>query len=281
MIIDSHVQFWKYNKKSADWITNDMKVLQQDYLPAHIELTLKRNDVYGVVAVQSDQSEVETLFLTELKQTNSFIKGIVGWADFTRSNILERLEYFYQFPSIKGWRHNITQERATFMTQDNFLKGIEYLEKYNYTYDLLIDHSQIEVATQFTSKFPNQKFVLDHCANPNIESKDISRWEADLKNISHNPNVYCKLSGLLTRAIWKGWSPGEFYPYMDVVFNAFGTDRVMFGSDWPFMLLSGIYVQWKSLVEKYMENYSPDDQAKVFYLNAVNFYNLDHSISVD
>ncbi|MEP6513250.1 MAG: amidohydrolase family protein [Parafilimonas sp.] len=274
MNIDSHVHFWKYDNKKYNWINRDMKLLKQDYLPEHLSLTLKRNDIDGVVAMQVDSSELETLFLVELAKTHPVIKGVVGWVDFMADNIEERLQYFSQYPSIKGWRYNVETKADEFLLNENFRRGIHALQQYNYTYDLLINHIQLKEAIEFVAKFHGQKFVIDHCAKPDIKNKKIDDWKMLIEEIAQHKNVYCKLSGLFTEAVWKEWSAAEFYPYLDVVFKAFGTERLLFGSDWPVILLSGIYVQWKSLLEKYMENFSADERQKVFGLNAIEFYSL-------
>ena len=272
-IIDSHVHFWKYDKKRDAWMEG-MKILQQDYLPQHLSLTLKRNEVDGCVAVQADQSELETHFLVELSKTHPVIKGVVGWIDLQSEKIEERLEYFSQYKIIKGYRHIAQGEPAGFLLRDKFLKGIAALQPYNYTYDVLVYHHQLKDAVEFVSKFPEQKFVVDHCAKPDIKNKKIDDWKTLMSEMAQNPNVYCKLSGLLTEAKIKEWSAGDFYPYLDTVFKAFGTDRLMFGSDWPVMLVSGIYIQWKSLIEKYMEDFPQEEKEKVFGLNAMQFYGL-------
>lgn len=274
MVIDTHVHFWQYNKKRDGWITNDMKILQQDYLPEHISLTLNRNGVDGVVAVQASQEEVETRFLAELAKTHPLIKGVVGWIDLQADNIEERLEHFTQYDSIRGYRHVVQGEPNDFLLRPPFQRGVAALKAYNYTYDVLIFHHQLPPAIEFVANFPDQKLVIDHCAKPGIKHKKMDDWKLHMKEIAQQPNVYCKLSGLFTEAAWKSWSAAEFYPYLDVVFEAFGTDRLMFGSDWPVMLVSGIYVQWKSLLEKYMEHYKPEEKEKVFGGNAVAFYNL-------
>lgn len=274
MVIDAHVHFWKFDKKRDAWITDDMKVLQQDYLPEHLAPTLKRNGVDGVVAVQASQEEVETRFLAELAKTHPLIKGVVGWLDLQAENIEERLEHFTQYTSVRGYRHVVQAEPDDFLLRPNFQRGVRALKAYDYTYDVLIYHSQLKPAIEFVSKFPDQKLIIDHCAKPDIRHKKIDDWATLMKEIAQRPNVYCKLSGLFTEAAWKTWSAAEFYPYLDVVFEAFGTDRLVFGSDWPVMLLSGIYVQWKSLLEKYMENYAPEEKEKVFGLNAATFYGL-------
>lgn len=274
MTIDTHVHFWKFDKERDSWITDNMKILKQDYLPTHLSLSLKRNEVDACVAVQASQSEYETHFLVELSKTHPEIKGVVGWVDLQNSNIDERLEYFSQYSIIKGWRHVVQSEPDDFLLSENFQRGIRALAKYNYTYDILIYHHQLKPALEFVSKFPEQKFVIDHCAKPDIKNKNIGEWKQHMQSMANHPNVYCKLSGLFTETTWKEWSAADFYPYLDVVFENFGTERLMFGSDWPVMLLSSIYVQWKSLLEKYMENFTEDDRQKVFGDNAIRFYNL-------
>jgi len=274
MQVDAHVHFWKYNKARDGWITNDMKVLQQDYLPETISLTLKRNGIDACVAVQVDQSELETLFLVELSKTHDIINGVVGWIDFQNENIEERLQYFSQFPIIKGWRHIVQAEPDDFLLRKEFQRGIHALQSYNSTYDVLIFNHQLKHALEFISQFPEQKFIIDHCAKPDIANKKIEEWKSLIQQVAKHPKVYCKLSGLFTEAKWKQWSPNEFYPYLEVVFDAFGINRLIYASDWPVMLLSGIYVQWKSLLEKYMENFDQEDREKVFGENAVRFYNL-------
>jgi len=274
MTIDSHVHFWMYDKTRNAWITDNMKILKQDYLPEHLIQSLKRNDVDACVAVQASPAEYETHFLVELAKTHSAIKGVVGWIDLVNNNIEERLEYFSQYPIIKGWRHVVQSEPDDFLLRQDFQKGIHALAKYRCTYDILIYHHQLKPALEFVSKFPQQKFIIDHCAKPDIKTKSIDEWARLMRAIAKHENVYCKVSGLLTETNWKTWSAKDFYPYLDVVFEAFGADRILFGSDWPVMLLSGIYVQWKSLLEKYMENMTEEDRLNVFGENATRFYNL-------
>ena len=271
--IDAHVHFWKYNRERDAWM-DDMKVLQKDYVPQTLDPTLRRNDVDGCVAVQADQSETETRFLCELTKTHSFIKGVVGWVDLRADNVEERLQHLSEYTAIKGYRHIVQGEPNDFLLQKNFQRGVKALKPFHYTYDVLIYHYQLEPALEFVSQFPDQKLIIDHCAKPDIRRKAIDDWAKRMKEIALHPNVYCKLSGLFTEAAWKEWSAGDFYPYLDVVFEAFGTGRLIFGSDWPVILVSGMYVQWKSLLEKYMENYEEEEREKVFGLNAIQFYNL-------
>ncbi len=276
-VIDTHVHFWKYDKQQDTWM-DKMKTLQQDYLPHTLAGTLQRNGVAACVAVQADQSELETHFLIELSKSHSFIKGVVGWVDLQAEKVDDRLEYFSQYPILKGYRHIVQAEPDDFLLRPDFQRGIKALTNYKYTYDILVYPHQLKSVLEFVTAFPDQKFILDHSGKPAIAEKKIEEWETYIRKIAQNPQVSCKLSGLFTEAKWKEWSPAEFYPYLDVLFDAFGTDRLLFGSDWPVLLVSGMYVQWKSLLEKYMENYSELDKQKVFGLNAVAFYGLEETM---
>jgi L-fucono-1,5-lactonase len=274
MVIDSHVHFWKYDKASYNWIDKSMKALQQDYLPTDIKLTLNRNNVDGCIAVQSVAAAVETRLLAELANTHSFIKGVIGWADLKSAQISNSLSELRAYPALKGIRHILQSEPDEFFYNKDFRRGIGALNEHGYTFDLLIYPKQLKAAIDLAATFPDQIFILDHCGKPDIKNKEIDNWRSGINELALNPNVYCKLSGLITEAEWKQWRPADFYPYLDIVFNAFGIDRLMFGSDWPVLLLSGIYVQWKSMLEKYMEEFDDDDMQKVFGLNAERVYGL-------
>ncbi len=274
MHIDSHVHFWKYDRTRLEWIDRNMKVLQKDYLPTDIASTLRRNDIDGVVAVQAEQSEVETLFLVELAQTNPIIKAVVGWVDLQNENVEQRLEYFSSNSIIRGYRHIAQDEPDDFFYRAEFRRGLTAVFERGLSYDILVYARQLKAAADLVEAFPGERFVLDHCGKPEIRSKKIDDWKQHIRALAAHQNVYCKLSGLFTEAEWKSWSAGDFYPYLDVVFEAFGTDRLMFGTDWPVMLLSGMYVQWKSLLEKYMENMHEEAKENVFGGNAQRFYQV-------
>lgn len=273
-MIDTHVHFWNYDKIKDAWITDDMKLLQKDFLPANLRTELKENKVEGVIAVQADQSENETKFLFELAKKNPEIKGIVGWIDLQNEHIEDKLNYYSQSSIIKGFRHIVQAELPGFLKEEKFLNGIKLLKDFEFTYDVLILERQLEEAIDFVNKFPEQKFIIDHCAKPAIKNKSIIEWKKGMQQISQNKNVYCKLSGLTTESDWNSWKEKDFYPYLDVVFESFGTDRLVFGSDWPVMLLSGTYTKWKYLLENYMHDSSAEEKEKVFTGNAIEFYNL-------
>ena len=274
-MIDSHVHFWKYDKIRDAWITDDMKIIQADFLAADLQPILSENKVEGVIAVQADQSENENGFLLSLADENSFIKGIVGWVDLQNENIESRLLYYSQFPVIKGFRHIVQAEPAGFLKNKNFLSGVQVLKKFDFTYDVLIYENQLKEAIEFMNYFPAQKFIIDHGAKPSIRNKSIGEWKKWMIEISKRKNIYCKLSGLITEAKWNLWEEKDFYPYLDVIFEYFGTGRIVFGSDWPVMLLSGNYQKWKALIEEYLADLSSEEKEKVFGQNAIEFYNLN------
>ncbi|HUR10982.1 MAG TPA: amidohydrolase family protein [Flavitalea sp.] len=272
--IDSHIHFWKFDKNRYAWINDSMKSLQKDHLPEHVAQTFQRNGIDGCIAVQAATSEFETDFLVELSHTHPVIKGVVGWVDLAAPNAASRLEHYASNPVIKGYRHIVQSEPDDYMNGTGFRQGIAALAAYQYTYDILIYPRQLKAAIDLVSEFPEQVFILDHCGKPEIRRGKPDEWKDKIRRLAAFPNVYCKLSGLFTEAPWKAWSAGDFYPYLDVVFENFTANRLLFGSDWPVMLLSGMYVQWKSLLEKYMQGMIPDDHEAVFGGNAVNVYRL-------
>jgi L-fuconolactonase len=274
-MIDAHVHFWKYDRSRLDWIDNSMKILKQDYLPENLSSTLNRNGISSVIAVQAEEAEVETHWLVELSKTHPMIKGVVGWVDLLAENVTDRIDYFSRFSIIKGYRHIAQKESADFFMREDIRRGIGALVDRGYTYDILVFPQHLEAAADMVGKFPEGRFVLDHCGKPSVKKGregGMDEWKQGIERLARHPNVYCKLSGLITEAEWKSWSPKDFYPFLDVVFENFGVERLMFGTDWPVMLLSGMYVQWKSLLEKYMEDLDEERKEWVFGGNAERFY---------
>jgi len=275
MNIDSHQHFWIYDSVRDAWIDDTMSLLKRDFLPAELALQLHASDIDRSVAVQADQSELETLFLLELAKHSDRIAGVVGWIDLTSPQLAERLRFFSQFEKLRGFRHVAQAEPDDrFLMRPDFTRGISRLREFGFTYDILIYPKQLSAAADLAAKFPEQRFVVDHLAKPEIKMKDIAAWASHMGGIARNPNVYCKLSGLVTEADWHHWMPSDFDPYLDVVFESFGAERLMFGSDWPVCLLAASYVQVKQIIESYVNRKVPAAREKIFGANAVRFYNL-------
>lgn len=276
MKIDSHQHFWKYNSTDYGWIDNRMKVLRRDYLPEDLEPELKNAGYSGSVAVQARQSLEETRWLIELAERFGFIKGVVGWVDLrSESDLKKQLDEFCRSDKFVGVRHVVHDEPDdNFMLRDDFLRGISLLNDYNLTYDLLIFPKQLPVAREVVSMFPRQKFIVDHISKPLIKNQITSPWKEDILSLAANMNVWCKLSGMITEADWTKRMPEDFKPYLNIIFNAFGKDRLMIGSDWPVCKLAGDYTFVTGLVEKYISGMDEDTRKNILGNNCAAFYNL-------
>ena len=275
MRIDTHQHFWRFDPQRDAWITNDMSVIQRDFLPEDLQPLLQQHQLDGCIAVQADTSEKETKFILELADQHPFIKGVVGWLDLCSDTIDDRLEHFSQYKKLKGLRHIVQAEPDGFLLRKDFQRGISALEKYNLTYDILIFPHQLEEAIEFVKTFPKQKFILDHGAKPYIKVGKIEPWKSQMETLAGFENVACKVSGLTTEADWNTWDKTSMQPYLEVIFNAFGTKRTLFGSDWPVSLLAGTYAEIITLVEDYISKFSETEQQQIMGLNAKTWYHLE------
>ncbi len=280
MVIDAHQHFWRFNPVRDAWITEEMAAIRRDFLPADLEPELDACGVDATIAVQADQSEVETEFLLGLAEGNRRIAGVVGWVDLRSSEIEKRLEYFSRFKKLRGIRHVAQAETDDrFLVRPDFVRGVGKLKSFELTYDVLIYPRQLPAAMELVAKLPEQKFVVDHLAKPQIKAKKIEPWAALIRELAANPSVYCKLSGMVTETDWKNWKANDFEPYLDVAFDAFGAERLMFGSDWPVCLVSATYAQVKSIVESYVDRHTPNAKSAIFGENVKRFYSIESATS--
>ena len=272
--IDSHQHFWKFDPVRDSWIDDSMLKIQRDFLPNDLLPLLNENKFQGCVAVQAHQSEEQTNFLVDLASKNDFIKGVVGWVDLLDKNIAERLHHFSAYKKLKGFRHVVQGEADDFMLRNDFRNGIAALKPFDYTYDILIFHRQLPAAIDLVNRFPNQTFVIDHIAKPDIKSGDIASWEKNIKEIAKAENVYCKISGMVTEADWKNWTREDFKPYLDIVTENFGVNRLMYGSDWPVCLVATSYEKMIGIVQDYYSSFTVSEQELIMGGNASRFYRL-------
>ncbi|MVN90083.1 amidohydrolase family protein [Mucilaginibacter aquatilis] len=274
--IDAHQHFWKFDPVRDSWITEEMDVIRRDFLPQDLMHILMHNQMQGCVAVQASQTEKENQFLLELASTTPFVKGVVGWVDLQAEDVEEQLKHYGKIDKMVGFRHVLQGEpQRDLMLKPEFKRGISLLHKYGFTYDVLIFADQLKYTAQLVAEFPKQQFVIDHIAKPDIKNKQVAEWEKDIREVAKHPNVYCKISGMVTEANWYDWEEEDFKPYMDVVFDAFGIDRLMFGSDWPVCMVAGGYNRVVKMVRHYLEPFSDIDKAKFWGGNAIKFYNLE------
>jgi L-fuconolactonase len=271
---DAHQHFWKYDRKRDAWITDDMRAIRRDFLPADLEGELAANGIDGCVAVQADQSEAETRFLLDLARRHSFIKGVVGWVDLRSARLDEMLDELSGDPGLRGIRHVAQAEADDFLARDDVIRGIGRLQRTGLTYDILIYERQLPAALTLTARLPDQPFVLDHLAKPPICERRLDPWRTQIRELARRPNVCCKLSGLVTEADWTCWSAADLRPYLDVAFDAFGPDRLMFGSDWPVCLVAASYERVYGAIADYASALSEGERDALFGGNAERFYGL-------
>ncbi|KAA8783779.1 amidohydrolase family protein [Paenibacillus amylolyticus] len=275
MKLDAHQHFWNYNIRDYGWIGEEMSVIQRSFLPEDLEPILTDSGVSGCVAVQARQSLEETEWLLELADKHDFIKGVVGWVDLRSEEASSQLEKFAANPWLKGVRHVIQDEPdVKFVLREDFQRGIALLEQHNLAYDLLVSKEQLPYAVELVQKFPQQRFVIDHLAKPDIKAGIGSPWKETIEAIATYPNVYCKLSGMVTEADWNKWTQEDFAPYLDTVLQAFGPKRVMYGSDWPVCTVAGTYAQVFDLLKMHVQSLSEAEQQMIFGDNCAAFYKL-------
>jgi L-fuconolactonase len=273
--IDAHQHFWVFDPVRDSWISEDMAVLRKDFLPADLQPLLQEAGIEGCVAVQADQSEAETAFLLQMAKEYSFIKGVVGWVDLQAEDIEDRLDEYHPFPLVKGFRHILQGETdRALMLKPAFRRGLAALAERGFTYDLLIFPDQLGFSKKLVAAFPYQKFVVDHLAKPGIKNGALEEWTRGIQELAMHSNVYCKVSGLVTEADWNHWKLTDFAQVLDSVVAAFGTRRLIYGSDWPVCLLAGSYRDVLGIVQDYFSSFSKDEQDLFFGGNAIEFYNL-------
>ena len=275
MRIDSHQHFWKYTSQEYDWIDESMAALRRNFLPEDLAPELLESGFEGSVAVQARQTLEETGWLLELAERSPSILGVVGWVDLRSPEARVQLEGFARSTKLVGIRHIVQSEPDDrFLLQPEFLRGIALLEDFDLAYDILIYPKHLPVATEFAERFPRQRFVLDHMAKPQIKSGEIEMWARGMRSLAALPNVFCKLSGLVTEADWKHWTPEQITPYLNVVFEAFGPDRLMIGSDWPVCLAAGSYRRVVEVIKNHVLEHRPDSLEGVLGGNAQRFWRL-------
>lgn len=275
MRLDAHQHFWVYREEEYGWMDETCEPIKRDFLPEDLEPLLSGLGFDGSVVVQARQTLEETEWLLDLADRYDSIKGVVGWVDLCSDQVEEQLEKYAIHPKFKGVRHVVHDEPDDgFVLRESFQRGISKLQKYGLTYDLLLFPRHLKPAIELVKKFPEQPFVLDHIAKPFIAKGIVDGWKEDIYELASHPNVYCKLSGMVTEARLGAWKQEDFKPYLDVVFDAFGTERLMIGSDWPVCLISGDYPSVMGIVIDYMKALTEDEREAVLGGNCARFYGI-------
>ena len=269
MKIDSEIYFWKYTGQNASSVIQSNKLLREDYLPEVIMQSLRRNEIEGCVAIVANPQEVETRFLSELAGTHPIIRAVVGWTDFQAPKAVEKLQTLQNYSPIRGYQIDLEHQP---------LPGpeiMETLQQLKYSLDITLSpKTDLNHLLHWINMYPEQAIALQHCGNPDASKPPAEIWTKCMIELSKFTNVYCKVCGLFERGSLKSWKSADFYPYLEILFKNFKIENLMYGSDWPFILLSGSYIQWKSLLEKFLESVVIEDKEKFFGENAVRFYRI-------
>ncbi len=274
MHIDAHQHFWVYDPHEYEWIDDSMASLRRDFLPRDLKPDLDRNGFQGCVAVQARQTLEETQWLLDLARDAPFILGVVGWVDLRSPQVQSQLAAFAGNPKLVGIRHVVQSEPDGFLLQPEFLRGISVLEEFDLAYDILIYTQHLPIAVEFVQKFPRQRFVLDHLAKPPVKAGCIDSWAHGLRELAGFPNVFCKLSGLVTEADWQNWRPEQITPCLDVALECFGPHRLMIGSDWPVCTLAASYSRTTDVIKDYLSRQTPKVREAVLGRTAQRFWRL-------
>jgi L-fuconolactonase len=275
MRIDAHQHFWRYRPETHAWISDAMAPLRRDCLPADVQPLLSAAGFDGCVTVQAQQNVAETEWLLQLADQHAFIRGVVGWVDLCGPDVADALCRLAVHPRLRGVRHVVQDEPDDgFMLRPEFLRGIAALAPVGLTYDILVYARQLPAAIELVRRFPQQRFVLDHLGKPEMRDRHLGSWRDNIRALAAQPNVSCKLSGMVTETDWQRWKPSDFTAYLDVALSSFGPQRLMIGSDWPVCTVAGSYGDVMAVVTDYIGFLSPSECDAICGGNAVRFYGL-------
>ncbi len=273
--IDAHHHIWNYDKSGQyDWIDDSMAVIQRSFTAEEFKPVLEEAGISGTVLVQVNQNLMENSLFAQAAEEADYIKGIVGWVDLTAEDLAEQLSELREYSKLKGFRHIAQAEPPDYLSRPEVVKGIRELGRRGFTYDILIKPHQMDAAISLVRSCPAQPFVLDHIAKPYIKAGEIDGWKKAMYTLGSMDNCYCKISGIITEADWQSWNAEQIRPYLDVALEAFGSRRLMFGSDWPVCLVAGSYADVVKLASDFIHNLSIQEQSDFWAGNATRFYGL-------
>ena len=275
MRIDAHHHLWSYSANEYDWITETMSGIRRDFLPTDLRAAAASAEITGVVTVQARQSTEETAWLLSLADEEPLMLGVIGWLPLRSAAIGALLEAHAARPKLKGLRHVLQGEAdPDYMLHPDFQRGISALRAHDLAYDLLIVQEQLPHAIRLVDAHPDQRFILDHIAKPHIAAGVLEPWRGLMRELARRPNVWCKLSGVVTEADWGNWTEDSLHPWLEAALETFGPRRLMFGSDWPVCLVACDYPRWVDIAGNLVSCLSADERARFWHLNAREAYHL-------
>jgi L-fuconolactonase len=273
--IDAHHHLWRYSPQEFGWLDESMMALRRDFLPEDLMREIAAAGIDGTVAVQARQTLEETRWLLQQAEECAAIRGVVGWAPLAAQDFSGVMDEFKRSPKLKGLRHVIQGEKdENYILRKDFNSGVRAIRGSGLVYDLLIYQRHLPQTIDFVDAHPAQVFVLDHIAKPRIVARQMQPWSERIRELGKRENVWCKVSGMVTETDWSGWSAETLRPYLDVVVEAFGLERLMAGSDWPVCLVASQYGRWFEVLRDYFSGFTEAERAAVFGMTAVEVYGL-------
>lgn len=277
MIIDAHQHFWQLSKPfQYEWLKTPRHApICRDFLPQHLKPLMDQAGVQRTVFVQTQHNVEENRWVLSMANEHPWIAGVVGWVDLASPQVEEQVREFKQFQKFVGVRH-VTQDEPDddFIIRPQVLRGLGVLEKHHVPFDLLFFVKHLKHAATLAQRFPGLPMVIDHLSKPRIKDRSIDDWLPHLREAARFPNVYCKLSGMVTEADWQHWKPADIRPYVQHALELFGPSRCMFGSDWPVCELAGSYQRVFDALSEALGPISAADRAAIFGGTAAKFYGL-------
>ncbi len=274
--IDTHHHLWRYTAAEYGWIGEEMRWLQRDFLPGELRQEMENAGVQATICVQARQTLQETEALLRFAGKHPWIAGVVGWAAIASDDFPAQLDLLLRQPKLKGLRHVLQNEPdPAFSLRPDFQRGLRAMKGTGLVYDVLIYAPQLPVAAELADSHPEQAFVLDHLAKPKIATGEISPWREQLHELARRPNVWCKVSGMVTEADWQRWTADDLRPYLDAALEAFGPHRLLAGSDWPVCTLASSYSRWWQILRAWAASLSAGEQEAILARNAAEVYRLE------
>lgn len=275
--VDSHIHLWELERFDySDFPTKEMPRIMRNFTPEDLKEAIEPTPVRNVISVQViNNSENETRHVQELAKEFTFIKGIVGWVDLTDKNVEANLAHIAKDKRIVGIRDILDYHDDEWLLREDVIRGCQAVANQDLVLDLTLRPKTLKPAIKFKRKLPNLKVVVDHIAKPLIKDGVIDGWKEDIAQLAKMPNIYCKLSGMVTEADHKNWTIDQLQPYIQHVLSVFGPERCMYGSDWPVCLLAvNSYSEWFRTLEKCLENLPDEQRMPIFGANAARIYGL-------
>lgn len=277
-VIDAHQHFWQFSQPfQYDWLkAAELQPIYRDFLPEDLAPLLREAGVDRSIFVQTQSDVEENRWVLGLAEQHDFLAGVVGWVDLASDDCQRQVEEFVAHPKFVGVRH-VTHDEPDddWIVREEVIRGLKVLEQAGVPFDLLFFVKHLQHASTLAARLPELPMVIDHLSKPRIASSGWDDWIDDFRAAAAHPNVYCKLSGMVTEADWSGWKPEDLRPYVQEALESFGPERCMFGSDWPVCLTAASYRQVVEALDQCLGSISQPERDLIFGETARKFYRLE------